>query len=106
MKEIHHKMISTSVDTCNSCDHDLPPEDVEYAEMEDTHFSSYQDVTIQPGYQETLVISAVLPAEGLVFMEPDRGRRPPLLAMPHAISNMTNRYNNTDLKKDVLTSKR
>ena len=88
MKEIHHKMISTSVDTCNSCNHDLPPEDVEYAEMEDTPFSFYQDVTIRPGYQETLVISAVLPAEGLVFMEPDRGRRPPLLAMPHAIGNI------------------
>ena len=70
MKEIHHKMISTSVDTCNSCDHDLPPEDVEYAKMEDTPFSSYQDVTIRPGYQETLVISAILPAEGLVFMDP------------------------------------
>ena len=106
MKEIHHKIISTSVDTCNSCNHDLPPEDVEYAEMEDTPFSSYQDVTIQPGYQETLVISAVLPAEGLVFMEPDRGRRPPLLAMPHAIGNMTSRYNNADLKEDALTSKR
>ena len=59
MKEINHKMISASVDTCNSCNHDLPPEDVEYAEMEDTPFSSYQDVTIHPGYQETLVISAV-----------------------------------------------
>ena len=71
MKEINHKMISTSVNTCNLCDHDLPPEDIEYAEMEDTPFSSYQDITIQPGYQETLVISAVLPAEGLVLMEPD-----------------------------------
>ena len=73
MNEVHHKMISTLVATCNSCDHDLPPEDVEYAKMEDTPFSSYQDVTIRPGYQETLVISAILPAEGLVFMEPDRG---------------------------------
>ena len=48
MKEINHKMISTSVNTCNSCNHDLPPEDKEYAEMEDTPFSSYQDVTIRP----------------------------------------------------------
>ena len=38
MKEINHKMISTSVNTCNSCNHDLPPEDREYAEMEDTPF--------------------------------------------------------------------
>ena len=33
MKEINHKMISASVDTCNSCNHDLPPENVEYTEM-------------------------------------------------------------------------
>ena len=52
------------------------------------------------------MISAVLPAEGLVLMEPYRGRRPPLLAMPHAIGNMTSRYNKADLKKDALTSRR
>ena len=66
----------------------------------------HQDVTIQPGYQETLVVNAVLPAEGLVLMEPDWERQPPLLAMPHAISNMTSRYNKADLKKDALTSQR
>ena len=103
MKEIHHKMVSTPVITCNSCTHDLPPGDKEYTEMDDVPFSSYQGVTIQPGYQETLVVNAVLPAEGLVLMEPDRERQPPLLAMPHAIGNMTSRYK-ADLKKDALTS--
>ena len=73
--------------------------------MDDTPFSSYQDVTIRPGYQESLVISTVLPAEGLVLMEPDQGRRLPLLAMPHAIGNMTSQYNKADLKRDVLTSR-
>ena len=38
-------------------------------------------------------------------MEPERERRPPLLAMPYAIGNMTSRYRNADLK-DTLISKR
>ena len=87
---------------CNSCSHDLPPQNAEYAEMDEVPFTAYQDTTIQPGYQETMVINTILPTEGLVFMEPEREKRPPLLAMPHAIGNMTSRYKRADLKKDTL----
>ena len=74
--------------------------------MDNVPFTAHQDTTIRPGYQETLVVNAILPTEGLVLMEPDRVRRQPLLAMPHAIGNMTSRYKSADLKKDTLTSKR
>ena len=46
-----------------------------------------------------MVVSAILPTEGLVLMEPDREKRPPLLAMPYAISNMTSRYKNAGLEE-------
>ena len=74
--------------------------------MDKVPFTAYQDTTVRPGYQDTMVISAVLPTEGLVLMEPEREKRPPLLAMPYAIGNMTSRYKNADLKKDTLMSKR
>ena len=106
MTEIQHKMVTTQIDTCNSCDHDLPPQNAEYTEMDEVPFTAYQDTTIRPGYQETMVINAILPTKGLVFMEPEWEKRPPLLAMPHAISNMTSRYKRADLKKDTLISKR
>ena len=106
MREIKHKMFTTPCNTCNSCNHDLPPQDAEYVEMDEVPFTAYQDTTIRPGYQETMVISAILQTEGLVFMEPEREKRPPLLAMPYAIGNMTSRYRNADLKKDMLMSKR
>ena len=106
MREITHKMFDTPYNTCNSCNHDLPPQAVEYTEMDEVPFTAYQDTTVRPGYQDTMVVSAVLPTEGLVLMEPDREKRPPLLAMPYAISNMTSRYKNADLKKDTLGSKR
>ena len=106
MREITHKMFNTSYNTCNSCNHDLPPQAVEYTEMDEVPFTAYQDTTVRPGYQDTMVVSAVLPTEGLVLMEPEREKRPPLLAMPYAIGNMTSRYKNADLKKDTLVSKR
>ena len=106
MREITHRMFDTPYNTCNSCNHDLPPQAVEYTEMDEVPFTAYQDTTVRPGYQDTMVVSAVLPTEGLVLMEPDREKRPPLLAMPYAISNMTSRYKNADLKKDTLDSKR
>ena len=70
--------------------------------MDEVPFTAYQDTKIRPGYQETMVINAILPTKGLVFMEPEREKRPPLLAMPHAIGNMTSRYKRADLKKDTL----
>ena len=71
MTEIRHKMFTTPRNTCNSCNHDLPPQDTEYAEMDEVPFMAYQDTTIRPGYQETMVINAILPTKGLVFMEPE-----------------------------------
>ena len=99
-------MLTTQNNTCNSYSHDLPRQDAEYAEIDEVPFTAYQDTTIQPGYQETMVINTILPTEGLVFMEPERERRPSLLAMPHAIGNMTSRYKRADLKKDTHISKR
>ena len=106
MREITHKMFNTPYNTCNSCNHDLPPRDAEYTEMDAVPFTAYQDTMVRPGYQDTMMISAVPPTEGLVLMEPEREKRPPLLAMPYAIGNMTSRYKNADLKKDMLVSKR
>ena len=74
MTEIRHKMLTTQRNTCNSCSHDLPPQDTEYTEMDEVPFTAYQDTTIRPGYQETMVINAILPTKGLVFMEPERER--------------------------------
>ena len=106
MREITYRMFDSPYNTCNSCHHDLPPQAVEYTEMDEVPFTAYQDTTVRPGYQDTMMVSAILPTEGLVLMEPDREKRPPLLAMPYAISNMTSRYKNADLKKDTLDSKR
>ena len=106
MRELTYRMFDSPYNTCNSCHHDLPPQAVEYTEMEEVPFTAYQDTTVRPGYQDTMMISATLPTEGLVLLEPDREKRPPLLAMPYAISNMTNRYKNVDLEKDTLDSKR
>ena len=106
MREITYRMFDSPYNTCNSCHHDLPPQTVEYTEMDEVPFTAYQDTTVRPGYQDTMMVSATLPTEGLVLMEPDREKQPPLLAMPYAISNMTSRYKNADLKKDTLDSKR
>ena len=106
MRELTYQMFDSPNNTCNACHHDLPPQTVEYVEMEEVPFTAYQDTTIRPGYQDTMMISAILPTEGLVLLEPDRERRPPLLAMPCAIGNMTSRYKNAEVKKDRLDSKR
>ena len=106
MRELTYQMFDSPYNTCNSCHHDLPPQAAEYAEMEEVPFTAYQDTTIRPGYQDTMMISATLPTEGLVLLEPDREKRPPLLAMPCAISNMTSRYKNAEVKKDTPDSKR
>ena len=106
MREITYRRFDSPYNTCNSCNHDLPLQAVEYTEMDEVPFTAYQDTTVRPGYQDTMVVSTILPTEGLVLMESDREKRPPLLAMPYAISNMTSRYKNADLKKDTLDSKR
>ena len=92
MRELTYRMFDSPYNTCNSCHHDLPPQAVEYTEMEEVPFTAYQDTTVRPGYQDTMMISATLPTKGLVLLEPDREKRPPLLAMPYAISNMTSQY--------------
>ena len=74
--------------------------------MEEVPFTVYQNTTVKPGYQDTMIISAVLPTEGVVLLEPHREKRPPLLAMPHAIGSMTSRYNKAEMKKDRLDAKR
>ena len=106
MRELTYQMFDSPYNTCNTCHHDLPPQATEYVEMDEVPFTAYQDTTVKPGYQDTMMISATLPTEGLVFLEPDREKRPPLLAMPCAISNMTSRYKNAEVKKDRLDSKR
>ena len=42
MTEIQHKMVTTQIDTCNSCDHDLPPQNAEYTEMDEVPFTAFQ----------------------------------------------------------------
>ena len=106
MRELTYQMFDSPYNTCNSCHHDLPPQATEYTKMEEVPFTAYQDTTVRPGYQDTMMVSVTLPTEGLVLLEPDREKRPPLLAMPYAISNMTSRYKNAELKKDTLDSKR
>ena len=106
MRELTYQMFDSPYNSCNTCHHDLPPRANTYVEMEEVPFTVYQNTTVKPGYQDTMIISAVLPIEGLVLLEPDREKRPPLLAMPYAIGSMTSRYNNGEMKKDKLDAKR
>ena len=106
MRELTYQMFDSPYNSCNTCHHDLPPRANTYIEMEEVPFTVYQNTTVKPGYQDTMMISAVLPIEGLVLLEPDREKRPPLLAMPYAIGSMTSRYNNAEMKKDKLDAKR
>ena len=107
LKEIHHKMISTPVDTCNTCSHDLPPEDVEYAQRwkmfpsQLTRMSRYSQATRRPW--SSVRYSQLRDWSSWSLTEEGGHRCWPCL-MPSV--NMTNRYNNAELKKDALTSKR
>ena len=87
-----HKFAQTTVNTCNSCTHDIPPTDRKYGEMEDVAFKAQTRLKILPGYQETMPIMASLPAEGMVLLESSRKLYPPTLAMPYTIGNMFTRY--------------
>ncbi len=105
-KERTYQVFESPYNSCNTCHHDLPPQANGYTEMEEAPFTVYQTTMIKPGYQDTLVISAILPTEGVVLLEPHREKRSPLLAMPHAIGSMTNKYNNAEMKADLLGAKR
>ena len=72
MRELTYQMFDSPYNTCNTCHHDLPPGATTYVEMEEVPFTVYQNTTIRPGYQDTMIISAILPTEGLVLLEPNR----------------------------------
>ncbi len=101
-----YQVFESPYNSCNTCHHDLPPQANGYTEMGEVPFTVYQTTMIKPGYQDTLMISAILPTEGVVLLEPHREKRSPLLAMPHAIGSMTNKYNNAEMKADLLGAKR
>ena len=88
LMQVSQKFIQTEVNSCNACSHDLLPEDANYQEMEEAVFKPQNDMTIQPGYQETMSILMSLPAEGMVLLEPARSIHPLTLAMAYAITNM------------------
>ena len=56
---------------------------ISYQEMEEVAFTAYQDMTIHPGYQETMTVSTILPVEGMVLLEPGQGLASPLTG--HAV---------------------
>ena len=101
-----YQVFESPYNSCNTCHHDLPPQANGYTEMGEVPFTVYQTTMIKPGYQDTLMISAILPTEGVVLLEPHREKWSPLLAMPHAIGSMTNKYNNAEMKADLLGAKR
>ena len=58
MRELTYQMFDSPYNMCNTCHHDLPPQAAEYIEMEEVPFTAYQDTTVRPGYQDTMMISA------------------------------------------------
>ena len=101
-----YQAVESPYNSCNTCHHDLPSQTKDYIEMEEVPFTTSQATTIKPGHQDTLMISAILPAEGVVLLEPHRENLSPLLAMPYAIGSMTNKYKNAEMRADLLGVKR